>query len=88
MKTRNITQELKNWLGVDDLPEFKPCAYYDAHMDCFRIEFRDCSIEEVDLCKWVTILKDNYARPDQIGFVGISFNGPGWFLGKIKQFLR
>ena len=43
---------------------FTLCAYYDKHMDCIRVQSRDCSITEERRDALFTVLKDNYPKKD------------------------
>ena len=50
-------------------------AYYDKHMDCIRIELRDCSITEERINEVLTILRDNYPGPGQNDRAGLMIKG-------------
>jgi hypothetical protein len=54
---------------------FKPVAYYDKHMDCIRIELRDCSITEERINSVLTVLHDNYPGPGQDDRAGLMLKG-------------
>src|SRR5471030_1931007 len=68
------TTTLSELLGAD-IAAFKPLAYYDKHMDCIRIELRDCSMTEKRISKYLTILYDNYPGPDQPDCAGLMIKG-------------
>jgi len=54
---------------------FAPNAYFDKHMDCIRVEIRDCSITELRISEMITILIDNNPEENQQQFVGIMIKG-------------
>lgn len=68
---------------AENLNEFKPFAYFDKHMDCVRVKFQDCSVTEVRLNRFLTVLKPNHNKSNGIagftikGFAYL-FNGLGW----------
>jgi len=56
--------------------EFSGFAYFDKHLDCIRIQLKDCSFTEYRRNKMFTILKENHTASDtSIGFnvKGISY---------------
>jgi hypothetical protein len=55
--------------------QFSPVAYYDKHMDCIRIELRDCSITERRFDEVITVLYDNYPEPKQHDRAGLMIKG-------------
>jgi hypothetical protein len=55
--------------------EFRPLAYYDKHMDCIRIELRDCSFCEKRLNESLTLLEDNYPNSGQVASAGLVIKG-------------
>lgn len=57
------------------LQTFTPLAYYDKHMDCIRVQIRDCSITETRVNDLLTILEDNYPEQGQRKYVGFTFKG-------------
>lgn len=71
MSTPTDIAELIDGKNVD----FKPVAYYDKHMDCIRIELRDCSIKEVRVSQQLTLLHDNHPSPHQSPLAGIMIKG-------------
>ncbi|MFZ1220417.1 MAG: hypothetical protein WAO00_14070 [Chthoniobacterales bacterium] len=54
---------------------FRPVAYYDSHMDCIRIELRDCSITERRFDEVLTVLYDNYPEVNQHDRAGLMIKG-------------
>jgi hypothetical protein len=55
--------------------QFRPIAFYDKHMDCIRIELRDCSMTERRLDEFVTVLYDNYPEVNQHDRAGLMIKG-------------
>jgi hypothetical protein len=68
-----------NW--IDGLFEhcppmrFAPIAYYDKHLDCIRVEIRDCSVTEHRCGEHLTVLEDNYPKEGQMKYVGFAIKG-------------
>ena len=60
---------------VQDLVLFRPCAYFDKHMDCIRVELRDCSVKEVRISEYLTLHLDNRPDEGQSHYVGITIKG-------------
>lgn len=51
------------------LSDFKPFAYFDKHLDCIRVQIKDCSITERRLSRMLTILEANHtAVQTTVGF--------------------
>ena len=55
--------------------QFRPVAYYDKHLDCIRIELRDCSITERRINEFITVLYDNYPEENQHDRAGLMIKG-------------
>ena len=55
--------------------DFSPVAYYDKHMDCIRVELRDCSVTEVRIDQTLTLLRDNDPSEDQHSLAGVKIKG-------------
>jgi hypothetical protein len=59
--------------------EFRPIAYYDKHLDCIRVQIRDCSVTEQRLNRFFTILKPMHPNePEHAGlpeYVGLNIKG-------------
>lgn len=68
-----LPEVLKN-RGITIAP-FKPMAYFDAELDCIRVQIRDCSIAETRVNRWLTILEDNHPDEDQYEYVGFTLKG-------------
>src|SRR5690349_14655809 len=67
--------DLAKLLGGKVLKPFRPLAYYDRHMDCIRIELRDCSITERRVSETITVLLDNFPEPKQSEIAGLMIKG-------------
>ena len=70
----NMPAELSLENFIRDLPEFKPYAYYDKHMDAIRVQILDCSTWEDRLDPIMTVCRqNNHPSPDGVndivGFV-------------------
>lgn len=67
-----INEESMPVLGdlLSAMPEFTPFAYYDKHLDCIRVQIRDCSITEERVNRIFTVLKPNHCDigPEYVGF--------------------
>lgn len=70
-----ICNELATLLSESAKRPFVPFAYYDRHMDCIRIELRDCSTYERRLNEVLTFAYDNYPEPGQNPVAGITIKG-------------
>lgn len=70
-----ISDKIAELCGRDAIVAFKPLAYYNSHMDCIRVELRDCSITEKRQNEVVTFLYDNYPSPSQSEVAGIMIKG-------------
>ena len=55
---------------------FRPCAWFDAPLDCIRIIVRDCSYSEIRINQFLTLLEENYpATQDEPEYVGFTLKG-------------
>lgn len=66
---------LAEFLSDYPMKVFTPCAYYDKHMDCIRVQIRDCSVTEQRVDELFTVLKDNYRKEGQSLYVGFTIKG-------------
>ena len=66
---------------LDHIEEFKPIAYYDKHLDCIRVQLKDCSALEERKNRIFTVLKANHA--DSGSFVGFNIKGVRYIFQKI-----
>lgn len=46
--------------------EFHPIAYYDKHLDCIRVQLKDCSFTEKRLNRYWTVLEENHGENDSL----------------------
>ncbi|MFZ2445134.1 MAG: hypothetical protein WAW37_02135 [Syntrophobacteraceae bacterium] len=59
---------------IDNPPKaFRPCAYYDKHLDCIRVQVRDCSFTEIRLNEAFTIYQANHVSCAE--YIGFSIKG-------------
>ncbi len=58
-----------------ELKEFRPVAYYDAHMDCIRVLTHDRSVTEHRLNETFTIYECNHRCGFDPEYVGFSIKG-------------
>ncbi|WP_165741625.1 hypothetical protein [Candidatus Thiosymbion oneisti] len=58
---------------AENFQEFRPFAYYDKHLDCIRVQIRDCSVAEERLSRIFTILKPMHA--ETLEYVGFTVKG-------------
>ena len=70
-----IAEAVSRLVGNEGLKPFEPVAYYDHHMDCIRIELRDCSFTEERIDEIVTLLEDNYPAHGRSPIAGIMLKG-------------
>ena len=70
----SITEDEEQQLDLDQflskyLCEFRPFAYWDKHLDCIRVQIRDCSVTETRVNRIFTVLKANHCDYDlDVGF--------------------
>lgn len=65
----DISEFMQNHLNES----FSPFAYYDKHLDCIRVQIRDCSITETRLNRMLTIYEANHT--DSRTYVGFAIKG-------------
>ena len=74
--------EIRQAIGAE-FPEgfgdFRPCAFFDAEMDCIRVVARDCSALETRVNTWFTILEANYPAKRANECVGFTLKGARHF---------
>lgn len=60
--------------------EFRPCAFFDARLDCIRVIARDCSVLETRINPTLTVLEDNYYQESgRKPYVGFTIKGARHF---------
>ena len=62
--------------------DFKPCASFDAHLDCIRVVTRDTSICEMRLDESFSVFRDNMPMPGGAKYVGFSVKGVNHMLNE------
>jgi hypothetical protein len=70
-----IANRINETLGTKGLKPFQPVAYFDSHMDCVRIELRDCSFAEERVNQHITLLEDNHPAPQRTKVAGLMIKG-------------
>lgn len=61
---------------TDNLQPFNPFAYFDKHLDCIRVRIFDCSVTEVRLSRFFTVLRPNHGMHARTGKnVGFTIKG-------------
>ena len=71
------TWSLRDFIAESSSVEFRPFAYYDKHLDCIRVQTRDCSVVEQRLNRFFTILKPMHpeAHEQLPDYVGLNIKG-------------
>lgn len=67
-----LPPELQQY-AAKHLVEFRPFAYYDKHLDCIRVQIRDCSVLEQRKNRIFTVLKANHDNSGSL--VGFNIKG-------------
>lgn len=62
--------------------DFKPCASFDAHLDCIRVLTRDTSVCEMRLDESFSVFLDNMPVPGGATYVGFSVKGVNHMLNE------
>ena len=76
MKTSNekVSSEiLQRFVGAYPIKPFRPLAYYDKHLDCIRIQAKDCSFTEVRMNGLFTLWRENHVAQKET--VGLTIKG-------------
>jgi len=75
-----VAETFKSFMG--NMPEeFIPIAYYDKHLDCIRVQIKDCSFTEKRLNKIFTVMKRNHVKEDQ--YIGFTIKGVRYLFEKL-----
>lgn len=85
MKPTSATEQEMPELAVflhENLSEFQPFAYYDKHMDCIRVQIRDCSFYENRVNKYVTELFP-LNEEDGSGLIGFNIKGVRYMIAEL-----
>ena len=59
--------------------EFRRCAMFDAPLDCIRVIRRDCSVTEIRVNRYLTVLQDNHPASEAEKYVGFTVKGAKHF---------
>jgi hypothetical protein len=65
--------------STEGLAAFRPCAFFDARLDCIRVVARDCSVTETRVNPLLTVLEANYPRTAGRKCVGFTIKGARHF---------
>ncbi|WP_157072956.1 hypothetical protein [Candidatus Magnetominusculus xianensis] len=61
--------ELEKLLKEYPMHPFRPLAYYDKHLDCIRVQVKECSYTEERINRFFTLWYANHSEPNNcIGF--------------------
>jgi hypothetical protein len=55
--------------------EFRPFAVFDQPLDCIRVITRDCSVTEIRIDDFLTVLEANYPVSGSDEYVGFTIKG-------------
>ncbi len=77
-----VTKAMEQIFKDNPSKDFQPCAYYDKHLDCIRVQIRDCSFTEVRLNRIITIYRANHV--ENIEYMGFSIKGIRHLFEKLK----
>lgn len=63
----NVVNQYESLQSVKSLfKEFRPIAYYDKHLDCIRVQLKDCSFTEKRLNRYWTVLEENHGESNSL----------------------
>jgi hypothetical protein len=62
---------------------FRPCAYFDKHLDCIRVQVKDCSFVEIRLNEAFTIYQANHTPV--VEYMGFSIKGVRHLFEELKS---
>ncbi len=68
-----VTKAMTQFFGDNPPGVFQPCAYFDKHLDCIRVQLRDCSFTEIRLNRVFTIYQANHVK--NVEYIGFSIKG-------------
>lgn len=68
-----IEESVKAFLAENKGQTLRPFAYFDKHLDCIRVQIKDCSFKEIRLNKRCTISQANHSPG--IEYVGFTLKG-------------
>lgn len=73
--------DLSDFMRHNLKEEFHPFAYYDKHMDCIRVQVKDCSVTEDRLSSIFTVMKANHDDIDE--YIGFSIKGVRYLFERV-----
>jgi hypothetical protein len=68
-----MTKAMTQFFSDHPPKAFRPCAYYDEHLDCIRVQTRDCSFIEIRVNTLFTIYQANHL--ERVEYIGFSIKG-------------
>ena len=68
-----VTDAMAQFFSHNPPKTFQPCAYYDKHLDCIRVQVKDCSFTEIRLNELFTIYQANHTESGE--YMGFSIKG-------------
>ncbi len=68
-----VTKAMAQFFTDNPPKAFKPCAYYDKHLDSIRVQVKDCSFTEIRLNELFTIYRANHTKSGE--YMGFSIKG-------------
>ncbi|MGP8051008.1 MAG: hypothetical protein ACLPYB_10390 [Desulfobaccales bacterium] len=68
-----VTKAMAQFFADNPPKAFQPCAYYDKHLDCIRVQVKDCSFTEIRLNELFTIYQANHTESRE--YMGFSIKG-------------
>lgn len=68
-----IDKRVKDFITENSGHVLRPFAYFDKHLDCIRVQIKDCSFKELRLSKTCTVLQANHSA--EIEYVGFTLKG-------------
>lgn len=66
----------------EHLKPFRPCAYFDKHMDCIRVLIQDTSVTEIRLNEFFTVARANGGTSSGTN-VGFSIKGVAYLFNAV-----
>lgn len=71
-----VTKSIQSDLVGQEISDFRPCAYFDKHMDCIRVFTHDRSVTEIRMDEVVTIHYNNSPQGDlDSEYIGFTIKG-------------
>ena len=77
-----MTKAMEQFYAEHPPKVFSPCAYFDKHLDCIRVQIKDCSFTEIRLNEAFTIYQANHVACAE--YMGFSIKGIRHLLEELK----